>query len=536
MFYECNSLASFPDISKWNTSKVINIDNIFHSCFNSLYIIDNSKRNYNLIEDENAILKKDFLKGQKILIVMLWSNKLYGFENESIQKEYISKVSSESEFCLKDALDYLGITIDIVENYRSAIERITNTDENGKCPYYAIWIINGPPYDILPDGTKEGYLLGQFLEVLKFFWEKGGALIFLAGGGKLQYQTNEFLKILDFDGKKIDFYLVSEDEKKGIISHKGGKYLTGDETGLLKNKLQFSKKKEKSLGIERLSIGNNLFNLFEGNNLCYTNIDDYDKLLPFHPFSRDSENGITSLYYLSDEKQRGDIFIDCGFTKLFLNMKKDNGVFKYFQNIASWSARPELHLIYDGIDAKDWRPEGINYKIDINKKWTNFLPKPIELDLPKFKTLFAFDDSGSISGNSLYFNEIERLIKKYYKNGDRFFLWGSNYKELSKSQIDDWINKKEGKEGTESSNIAKIAKECPNYREHLLIVTDGSVGEDEIEKTDEFLVKNNIKFKYVTVCIICKNGNLSVGAPFCRECPFKIIQVTDNNTRIELSL
>ena len=47
-------------------------------------------------------------------------------------------------------------------------------------------------------------------------------------------------------------------------------------------------------------------------------------------------------------------------------------------------------------------------------------------------------------------------------------------------------------------------------------------------------MKNNIKFKYVTVCIIGNNGNLSVGAPFCRECPFKIIQITDNNTRIEL--
>jgi hypothetical protein len=59
----------------------------------------------------------------------------------------------------KDCLVYYGIEIDIVENYREAIEKITSKNEDGKCPYYAVWIINGPPYEELPDGTKEAYLL-----------------------------------------------------------------------------------------------------------------------------------------------------------------------------------------------------------------------------------------------------------------------------------------------------------------------------------------------------------------------------------------
>ena len=326
-------------------------------------------------EEGKELLKKDALKGQKILIVMLWSKTLDQKENECIHKDYITKKSSKSEACLKDALDHLGIIIDIVENYRDAIEKITSKNENRKCPYYAVWIINGPPYEELPDGSKEAYLLGQFLEVIKLFWEKGGALVFLAGGGKLQYQTNEFLKMLDFDGKKLEFYLVGDDEKKGTKEHKGGKYLTGDKTGLLQNKQQFSKKIQRYGGIQRLRLDHNLFTLFEGNNLSYTNTDNFEKLLPFHPFSRDSDNGISSLFYLADEKKRGDIIIDCGFTKLFLNMKKDDSVFRYFQNIASWTARPELHLIYDCIDAKDWRPELIDFKLDANKKWTYFLPK-----------------------------------------------------------------------------------------------------------------------------------------------------------------
>ena len=185
--------------------------------------------------NEKSVLLKDYLKGQKILIVMLYSKELNPEESEYIHKDYLLKNIPKNDSCLKDCLDYYGINIDIVENYRDAIEKITSKNEKGKCPYYAVWIINGPPYEELPDGTKEAFLFGQFLEVIKLFWEKGGALVFLAGGGKLQYQINEFLKILDFDGKKVQFYLVGNE-------HKGGKYLVRDDSGLLKNKLQLSGK------------------------------------------------------------------------------------------------------------------------------------------------------------------------------------------------------------------------------------------------------------------------------------------------------
>ena len=298
------------------------------------------------------LLKKDYLKGHKILIVMLWSKTLNPDENQCIHKDYITKVSPQSKACLKDALDHLGIIIDVVENYRDGITKLTSKNENGKCPYYACWIINGPPYEDLPDGSNEGFLFGQFLQVLKLFWERGGALVFLAEGWKLQYQTNEFLKILDFDGKKINFYLVGDDEEKGTKEHVGGKNLSGDKTGQLKNKQQFSKKIERYGGIQRLRLDHNLFTLFEGDTICYASTDDYNQLLPFHPFSRDSDNGISSLFYLSDEKKRGDIFIDCGFTKLFINMERDDTAFRYFQNIASWSARSEIHLIYDNKDKR----------------------------------------------------------------------------------------------------------------------------------------------------------------------------------------
>ena len=109
-------------------------------------------------------------------------------------------------------------------------------------------------------------MFGQFLEVIKLFCEAGGALIFLAEGWKLQ---NEFLKMIDFDGKKIDFYLVGDDEEKGTKEHIGGKNLSGDRTGQLNNKQQFSKKIEKFSGIQRLRLDYNLFTLFEGDTICY---------------------------------------------------------------------------------------------------------------------------------------------------------------------------------------------------------------------------------------------------------------------------
>ena len=52
-------------------------------------------------------------------------------------------------------------------------------------------------------------------------------------------------------------------------------------------------------------------------------------------------------------------------------------------------------MFYDNKDIKEWRPEGINFSIDINKKWSSFKPKPSfakQVDLKKLKALFAFDN------------------------------------------------------------------------------------------------------------------------------------------------
>ena len=45
-------------------------------------------------------------------------------------------------------------------------------------------------------------------------------------------------------------------------------------------------------------------------------------ILPFKKFFVDLDGGISSLFYPSDEKRRGNLFFDGGFTKVYHNFKK----------------------------------------------------------------------------------------------------------------------------------------------------------------------------------------------------------------------
>ena len=45
MFYGCSSLLSLPDISKWNTSDVIDISGMFYNCSSLTSFLDISKWN-----------------------------------------------------------------------------------------------------------------------------------------------------------------------------------------------------------------------------------------------------------------------------------------------------------------------------------------------------------------------------------------------------------------------------------------------------------------------------------------------------------
>ena len=82
-----------------------------------------------------------------------------------------------------------------------------------------------------------------------------------------------------------------------------------------------------------------------------------EDIFPFIPFARDSEGGITSLFKLANDSGEGELIIDGGFTKLFINME-EKGTFKYIQNIAGFTGRPEIHNEY-GIQPHLYRPNCI---------------------------------------------------------------------------------------------------------------------------------------------------------------------------------
>ena len=107
---------------------------------------------------------------------------------------------------------------------------------------------------------------------------------------------------------------------------------------------------------------------------------------------------------------------------------------------------------------------------------------------------------------------------------------------MNEKEMDDWIKKSRGNEGTDSSLIAKIANETKSDNfQHLLIVTDGDVREWEIDKCDELVKQYDLKFSYVSVYIIGDNGNESVGCPFCRECSGVTYKYYNNGKKKQLS-
>ena len=209
-------------------------------------------------------------------------------------------------------------------------------------------------------------------------------------------------------------------------------------------------------------------------------------------------------------------------------MEKDT--YKYFENIIGWMGKPELHFE----NTNEWRPLGINYKININDKWNEFE----ELFEPKImKKLFVIDNSYSVNGNKLYFSELEKIIDTYFKEGDEIYVWSSSFKKINKSEInyeemrinvDTGINKY-------LEEIAKIAVDAgENCREHLIIVTDGKLRYYNSNKSLTIIKENNINFKFVTTFIIGKSGNLSISLPYCKNSPHIIYLIEEENSKKHL--
>jgi len=78
-----------------------------------------------------------------------------------------------------------------------------------------------------------------------------------------------------------------------------------------------------------------------------------------------SSGNICIMLYCTQGKE-GDIIIDCGYTKAFINMStEDISTWRYIQNLAGFLSRPDAHMIYDdGETAKNYGLKGVKFEID----------------------------------------------------------------------------------------------------------------------------------------------------------------------------
>ncbi len=74
----------------------------------------------------------------------------------------------------------------------------------GLCNYYAVFVICGRHYEILPPQKKGNeyknnpHLINQFIDILIEYWKKQGNIFFLIEGSKLHYQLDLFLERAKF--------------------------------------------------------------------------------------------------------------------------------------------------------------------------------------------------------------------------------------------------------------------------------------------------------------------------------------------------
>ena len=478
-----------------------------------------------------GMYEKNYFQGQKLLIVMPYSCGMNKGEDERLSYEYITKSMDNTE-CIQSSIDYTGIQSEVVINYKDAIERLIRpgTYKKGCCDYYACIIMSGEPYAELPNSNDNPYLLGQFIKVIKQFWENGGALGLFADNAPFNYQINILIEELF---PNANFRVAG--------NHPGMQTIFGDDSGKLIKKATFNRDIQMIDNYKRNIISHSLYSIYEGKTISYfvekpeddnllyygknedlNMITDPKKLLPFVPFSKDSDGGFNSLFYSSND-DKGDIVIDCSYTKFFLEMGT-KGTPRYIQNIVSWLAAPEKHQKRDSCkDGSDFRPKAIDIQLDWNHKWNRFKQRPRDLTSPEnMKTLFAVDCSSSISGVEIYFKKLKELRLKYYNSsrGDKFYTWGSNYYYKNETEMDKFIENKSGPDGTYSYYIAEIGKETKNEKfEHLIIVTDGEVDTDDIDESDKRVKEYGLQYSFVSTYIIGRGGDESVGCPFSRGCP-----------------
>ena len=372
---------------------------------------------------------KDFFKGQKVLIVMLYSAEMNTKENKYLSYKYIKTKSNDKNECILSSLEYTGMEIDISISYKDAIDKLLRSSVKGKCDYLICVVMSGEPYGELPNNKDNPQLIGEFIKVVIQFWKNGGGLCLFADNAPFTYQVNLFLEKLEEELKHKTKFRIGG-------NHPGKKMLEGDDKGDLTSNGTFNRKIQLIDDFSRVPISHSLYKIYEGNTVSYIieNPNDDNKLYsgkneevrmitdpkalePWVPFSKDSDGGFNALFYGSND-EKGDIVIDCSYTKFFLEMESQ-GTPRYIQNIFSWLGSVEKHQMKDGCkDGTEFRPLQIMLSINYSATWTKFLKKPKSNE---FDLIYLVDVSGSMSSSLNGVKEYCKSIsEKLEKDLDQF--------------------------------------------------------------------------------------------------------------------
>ena len=154
-------------------------------------------------------------------------------------------------------------------------------------------------------------------------------------------------------------------------------------------------------GIERFSIGRNLPQIYEDQNISHANSNNIEDIKPFIPFAKNSSGNVSIMIYYTQGKE-GDIVIDCGYKRFFLNMNyNDISTWRYLQNLTCFLIRKEVHLIYDNI--KDQKIIYLMELISINYKILKS-----ELDI-----VYMIDSTCAMQG---WINVVKNNCIKFFNN------------------------------------------------------------------------------------------------------------------------
>ena len=347
-------------------------------------------------EGEGGMYDKNFYEGQWILILMCFSSNL---KTQKAALDRLTKEQREKEMritpenierkingedCIKTIVGYYGYQVKVVRDYEEAINELIKINENGRCFYNSLWVMSGREINDMPSGKKDSACyINQFIDCMIQFWKNGGSLVLMAENEPMTFQVNEFLKKADFDGEKVNFLIEGDNP--------GGKILFEDKSGNLEKICSFNALIQKVNNVERESLAKNLRKLYEGLTVSYAK---GISLKPFIPFSKDSKGCINSLFYNGKDRGNGegegDIFIDCSYTKFFLEMN-EKGTYRYLQNLSGFIGSAERRY-KTGNHPREFRPKRVNFKFRLNYNLYRFPKTNIDV-------CYLVDTTGSMEGS-----------------------------------------------------------------------------------------------------------------------------------------